>query len=71
VALINLKDLPLPGERSSKFLEFPVFGSEYLFEKLGHDHDWVGKLEISDCLHPDVRDYDVRLANVFSLGALY
>ena len=71
MALINLKDIPLPGERSSRFIDAPLVQDEGIHKQLRHDHDWVGELEFSSCLHPDVRDYYVRLANVFSLGALY
>lgn len=71
MSLHKLEDISLPGERSSKFIEVPVVESGELQGQLQSDHDCVGKLEISDCLHPDVRDYYVRLANVFSLGALY
>lgn len=69
--LHHLKDIPLPTERSSRFLDITVLRSEFPLEQLEQNHARIAKLEISDCLHPDVRDYFVRLANVFSLGALY
>jgi len=69
--LCRLADLPLPTERSSRFIAVPSIQDPSSAECLQHDHEWIGQLQFSTCLHPDARDYFVRLANIFSLGALY
>lgn len=69
--LCRLMDLPLPPERSCGFLPVPLVQEPALAERLQFDHEWVGQLQFSTCLHPDARDYFVRLANIFSLGAFY
>lgn len=69
--LCRLADLPLPTERSSRFIAVPSIQDPSSAERLQHDHEWIGQLQFSTCLHPDARDYFVRLANILSLGALY
>jgi hypothetical protein len=69
--LCRLADLPLPSERSSRFIAVLSIQEPSTAERLQYDHDWIGQLQFSTCLHPDARDYFVRLANIFSLGALY
>lgn len=71
MSLCPLADLPLPTERSSRFISVPSIQDPSAAERLQYDHKWIGQLQFSTCLHPDARDYFVRLANTFSLGALY
>jgi hypothetical protein len=71
MSLCRLTDLPLPGERSSRFTPVPSIQEPAAAERLQYDHEWIGQLQFSTCLHPDARDYFVRLANIFSLGAIY